>query len=33
MQIKITPEEMARIAGRIKQLSDKFEDIAQDVKK
>ncbi|HHV28188.1 MAG TPA: WXG100 family type VII secretion target, partial [Clostridium sp.] len=33
MQIKITPEEMTRIASNIKQLSDKFEDIAQDVKR
>jgi len=32
MQIKITPEEMTRVAERIRQLSDKFDDMAQDIK-
>jgi len=33
MQIKITPEEMTRVAERIRQLSDKFDDMAQDIKR
>jgi len=30
---KITPEEMTRVAERIRQLSDKFDDMAQDIKR
>jgi len=33
MQIKITPEEMTRIAGNIREVSDKFNDIALEVKR
>ncbi|EIC03289.1 YD repeat protein, partial [Acetivibrio thermocellus YS] len=32
MQIKITPEEMTRIASNIKEVSKKFEDITREVK-